>query len=155
MKLSLIVLFLFASYQNLWAVTVNPASQVTADSANTALTIPYRDASGNFAAGTITATLTGTATTVTALAIDSTKLNRAAVDSEKILERSITGAKLVNSTVDTTKLATRSVDTGKLNFNPVVGAADSGKAVCIIGGNLSALGRCTSATDDNGWCVCQ
>jgi len=40
------------------AVTVNPASAVTADSANTALTIPYRDASGNFAAGTITANVT-------------------------------------------------------------------------------------------------
>lgn len=41
------------------ALTVNPASNVTADSANTAGTIVLRDTSGNFSAGTITATLTG------------------------------------------------------------------------------------------------
>lgn len=34
-----------------FAVTTNPASNVTADSANTALTIPYRDANGSFAMG--------------------------------------------------------------------------------------------------------
>jgi len=35
------------------AVTVNPASMVTADSANTPLTIPYRDANGGFSAGAL------------------------------------------------------------------------------------------------------
>lgn len=37
-----------------YAVTTNPASNATADSANTPLTIIYRDASGNFAAGQAT-----------------------------------------------------------------------------------------------------
>lgn len=41
------------------AITVNPASNVTADSSNTAGTIVLRDTSGNFSAGTITATVTG------------------------------------------------------------------------------------------------
>lgn len=39
-----------------YAVTVNPASAVTADSDNTALTIPYRDANGAFSMGALTAT---------------------------------------------------------------------------------------------------
>ncbi len=45
-----------------YTITVNPASAVTADSAATALTIPYRDASGDFAVNTLTAanvTVTG------------------------------------------------------------------------------------------------
>jgi len=41
-----------------YAVTTNPASNATADSANTPLTIIYRDSSGNFVAGQ--ATLAGT-----------------------------------------------------------------------------------------------
>lgn len=47
------------------ADSVNPASNVTADSANTAGTIVYRDSSGNFAAGTITATAVTAATSLT------------------------------------------------------------------------------------------
>lgn len=39
-----------------YAITVNPASAVTADSANTGLTIPYRDTSGAFAMGALAAT---------------------------------------------------------------------------------------------------
>lgn len=35
-------------YANLQAITVNPASNVTADSANTGLTIIYRDSNGDF-----------------------------------------------------------------------------------------------------------
>lgn len=38
------------------AISTNPASNVTADSANTALTIPYRDSNGAFAMGALTAT---------------------------------------------------------------------------------------------------
>lgn len=42
-------LFVIASIS--YAITVNPASNVTADSANTATTIVLRDANGSFAAG--------------------------------------------------------------------------------------------------------
>lgn len=38
------------------SISTNPASNVTADSANTALTIPYRDSNGAFAMGALTAT---------------------------------------------------------------------------------------------------
>lgn len=38
------------------AISVNPASSVTADSANTATTIVYRDTSGNFAASNVALT---------------------------------------------------------------------------------------------------
>lgn len=45
-KTLLAVLALIAFAVTGYAITVNPASNVTADSANTALTIPYRDSNG-------------------------------------------------------------------------------------------------------------
>jgi len=45
------LIFALLAVGNADAITVNPASAVTADSEATAFTIPYRDASGNFAAG--------------------------------------------------------------------------------------------------------
>lgn len=44
------------AWVGLKALTVNPASAVMGDSANTATTLVYRDTNGDFAAGTITAT---------------------------------------------------------------------------------------------------
>ena len=55
-----------ATYNNSSATTFTVTSNAT--SANTAETIVARDASGDFSAGTITASLTGTATTATNLA---------------------------------------------------------------------------------------
>lgn len=49
------MLLLAVAYAVVDAITVNPASNVTADSSNTAGTIVLRDLSGNFSAGTITA----------------------------------------------------------------------------------------------------
>jgi hypothetical protein len=49
-----------------------PNANTTATSANTASTIVARDASGNFSAGTITAALSGNATTATSLAANPT-----------------------------------------------------------------------------------
>jgi hypothetical protein len=40
-----------------YAITVNPASAVTADSAATPLTIPYRDSAGAFDAGSLSNSL--------------------------------------------------------------------------------------------------
>jgi len=54
-----------ATYNNSGSVTFTVTSDAT--SANTAETIVYRDASGNFSAGTITADLTGVASTATKL----------------------------------------------------------------------------------------
>jgi hypothetical protein len=49
------------------AVAGNPTISSNATAANTASTLVFRDASGNFAAGTITAALSGNASTATAL----------------------------------------------------------------------------------------
>jgi hypothetical protein len=49
------------------AITVNPASSVTADSAATALTIPYRDASANFAVNILTGGVSYTNKTIAQL----------------------------------------------------------------------------------------
>jgi hypothetical protein len=52
-----------------------PNSATTATNANTASTIVARDGSGNFSAGTITASLSGTATNATNVAISTTSTN--------------------------------------------------------------------------------
>ncbi len=56
MKLILLAFALGLTAIVVRADSVNPASNVTADSANTASTIVYRDTSGNFAAGAVTVT---------------------------------------------------------------------------------------------------
>jgi hypothetical protein len=52
-----------------YAITTNPASNVTADSDNTAFTIPYRDSSGNFVAGTISAKISASSSTTSGFTI--------------------------------------------------------------------------------------
>lgn len=52
----LIALVLMVLAVRAYSESVNPASNVTADSANTPGTIVYRDSSGNFSAGAITIT---------------------------------------------------------------------------------------------------
>ena len=54
MKRLFVALVVVALAATGYAITVNPASNVTADSEATAFTIPYRDASGNFSVGTLT-----------------------------------------------------------------------------------------------------
>ncbi len=49
-----LALLMLAGYA--YSESINPASNALADSANTARTIAYRDANGDFAAGTITVT---------------------------------------------------------------------------------------------------
>lgn len=51
------------------SITVNPASSVTADSEGTAFTIPYRDANGDFAAGTIAAKVSASSSTTSVFTI--------------------------------------------------------------------------------------
>ena len=78
MKLAIAMMMFLAGYAN--AESVNPASNVTADSANTAGTVVYRDSSGNFSAGAITATgitLNGSATGNFSNATTSTTLRQA------------------------------------------------------------------------------
>ena len=61
-KALIVALVLLAGYVSMRYVSaerVNPASNAIADSDNTAGTIVLRDASGNFSAGTVTASVTG------------------------------------------------------------------------------------------------
>lgn len=61
-KFLLAVVFLESLAFYGYTITVNPASSVTADSAATPLTIPYRDANGDFAMSSLTvASLTNSA----------------------------------------------------------------------------------------------
>ncbi len=53
-KLIAVPVFLALFSAIAYAITVNPASMVTADSANTATTIAYRDTNGAFSAGIVT-----------------------------------------------------------------------------------------------------
>jgi len=107
--------------------TISTASKVsnsatTATSGNTASAIVARDASGNFTAGTITATtfvgaLTGTAdnaTTVTDGAITSGKIASSAVTSVKIATGAITPSELATDAVTTSKILNLNVTTGKI-----------------------------------------
>ena len=106
-------------------------SATTATDANTASAIVARDASGNFTAGTITATLSGSATTlttarnfsltgeVTAPAISfngsgavalTTTIATDAVDSSNILALSVSSGKIQSGSITTAKFATGAVD---------------------------------------------
>lgn len=73
-----------------YAITVNPASAVTADSAATPLTIPYRDSTGSFAM----------------IAGD--------IDTDKIGTDAVTTAKILNASVNTAKISTATNDSGKI-----------------------------------------
>ena len=121
-------------------------SATTAASANTESAIVARDGSGNFAAGTITATLSGNATTATALATGRTisltgdvtattasfngsgnvsgaaTIAANAVTTSKILDANVTTAKIADANVTAAKLATDSVETAKIKDANVTAA---------------------------------
>jgi hypothetical protein len=123
--------------------TISTASKVansatTATNLNTASAIVARDGSGNFTAGTITAALTGNASTATTLATGqnfsltgevtasavsfngsgavalSTTIASNAVDSSNILALSISAGKIQSGAVTTAKFATGAVDSNAL-----------------------------------------
>ncbi len=161
MKLFLSLLSVILAWScNSWAITVNPASMVTADSANTALTIPYRDASGDFAAGTVTVTaITATsAITVPAGSIDTTKITGTfigsdlaadCIDSTKIAAGSVYNADVAASAaIDTSKISgtflAAAIAAGQINTAKLaqITSSDSGKVVCYM--NDGKLGKCNT-----------
>ena len=137
--------------------TISTASKVsnsatTATKLNTASTIVARDSSGNFTAGTITATLSGSATTlatgqnfsltgeVTAPAISfngsgavalATTIVANAVDSSNILALSISSGKIQSGAVTTAKFATGAVDSAALGDLSVSSAKIQNNAVTL------------------------
>jgi microcystin-dependent protein len=136
--------------------TINTAGKVTnnavqAVSTNTANRIVTRDASGNFAAGTVTAELAGNASTATTLATGrtialtgdvtgttetfngsanvsaATTIASNAVTTAKIADANVTTAKIADSNVTTAKIADSNVTTAKIADSNVTTAkiADS------------------------------
>lgn len=103
------------------ASTVNPASNVTADSANTPGTIVLRDAATGSADITLAA---------------------GNVDTAKIAADAVTAVKILNGVIDSSKLAAGSVDTGRLG-------TDSVTAASILNGTISTADIANSAVDTN------
>ena len=89
-------------------------SATTATNANTASAIVARDASGNFSAGTITATLNGSASTVSNGSITTAKFAAGAVDSAAIGSLAVSTAKIQNNAVTFDKMADSSVGSNEL-----------------------------------------
>jgi hypothetical protein len=98
------------------------------EATNVVSSIVQRDASGNFTAGIITATLTGNASTVTngvvttgnysdpswITGLSGGKLTDSTVANAKLVDATITGAKLADLTVTNAKIADTTIANGKL-----------------------------------------
>lgn len=113
-------------------------SATTATNANTPSAIVSRDSGGNFTAGTITATLSGNASTATTLQIGRTisltddvtytspsfdgsgnvtaaaTISNNAITTAKILDANVTTAKIADANVTTAKIADGNVTTAKI-----------------------------------------
>ena len=120
-------------------------TSTTARDSNIASAIVARNASGNFSAGTITATLNGSASTVSNGAITTAKFATGAVDSNALGSLSVSSAKLQASIPDS-KLATIST-AGKVS-NSATTATNLNTASAIVArdgsGNFTA-GTITAA----------
>lgn len=103
---------------------VNLAQYVATTSANTANTIVYRDASGNFSAGTITATsFSGSGASLTS--IPGSALNAGTVGTTQLTDGSVTIGKLASGAPRAGFNSTRNVVTGAYTLV----ASDLGKLV--------------------------
>lgn len=112
---------LFFAFSSANAETVNPASNVTADTANTPGTIVLRDSS------------TG-ATNIT--------VQSGAIDTAKLATDSVIAAKILNATIDSSKLATGSVDTNRIGVDAVTTAK-------ILNASVNTA-KISTATNDSG-----
>jgi hypothetical protein len=144
-------------------------SATTATNLNTASAIVARDGSGNFTAGTITATLSGSASTLTtaqnfsltgevtaptvsfngsgAVALNTT-IAANAVDSSNILALSVSSGKIQSAAVTTAKFATGAVDSNALGALSVSSAKIQNNAVAL--GTQTTGNYVASASAANG-----
>lgn len=113
----------------------NPTISSNATNLNTASAIVARDASGNFSAGTITATLTGNASTATTLAT-----TRSIAISGPITGTATNFNGSANITIPVTAL-----DVGHANITGVLAADHGGTGLATIGANQVMYGNGTSA----------
>lgn len=136
-----------------------PNSNTTAASANTASAIVARDGSGNFSAGTITAALTGNASTATALAANPADCSAGQYATAIAANGDLTCAQVAYSQISSTPTlynqtvedeGTPVTQRGTLNFTGAgVSVADSGgkTTITIAGGGSSAFSDLTGGTN--------
>ena len=105
-----------------------------ATNANTASTIVYRDGSGDFSAGTITATLTGTATNATHVVL---------TDNESTNENN-----LIPFAEDTSATGNVGLETdGDFHYNPSTGSVTATVFIGSLTGNADTATTATTATN--------
>jgi len=111
-------------------------SATTATSANTASAIVARDSSGNFTAGTITAALTGNASTATKLAATK-NINNVAFDGSADITITAAAGTLTGSTLNSGVTASSLTSVGTLSSLTTSGDV-------TVGGNLTVNGTTTT-----------
>ncbi len=153
-----------AAIEDTKLATINTAGKVTnnavqAVATNTANRIVTRDGSGNFEAGTITATLSGNASTATFAssvadaAVTTAKIADSNVTTAKIADSNVTTAKILDANVTTAKILDANVTTAKIadgnvTLEKLIAAVQ--EALVPIGG-IVPFGRTTAPA---GWLAC-
>ncbi len=115
--------------------TITGTSQATA---NTASTLVMRDASGNFSAGTVTAALTGNATTAT----DATNAANVGITSNNTLNATV----YIPWVSSTSGNLNEKISSTKLMFNPSTGTITTTTVVADLTGNVTGNTSGTAAT---------
>ena len=128
------------------ASTSIPNAATTATSANTANAIVARDGSGNFSAGTITASLNGNASTATTAAnVNNGALSLAVSGTGLSGSASFTANQSGNSTFTVTSNATNANTAGAIVARDGSGNFSAGTITATLSGNASTATSATSA----------
>lgn len=112
------------------SLTSIPNSATTATSANTSSAIVARDASGNFTAGTVTAALSGNATTATALATART-INGTSFDGSANITVTAAAGTLTGSSLNSGVTASSLTSVGTLSGLSATGTVNFGSATTV------------------------
>lgn len=112
------------------SLTNIPNSATTATSSNTNSTIVARDSSGNFSAGTITATLSGNASTATALATART-INGTSFDGTANITVTAAAGTLTGTTLNSTVVNSSLTSVGTLSGLTATGTVNLGSATTV------------------------
>jgi hypothetical protein len=118
-----------ATYNNSGASTFTVTSNAT--SANTGSTIVFRDGSGNFSAGTITANLTGTATTATNLS-DGANITTGTISDDRLPDLITSNINIASGISSVATLDATSATIDNLTFT-------SGTAITSVDTDLTRL----------------
>ena len=121
---------------------------ITTASANTASTIVARDASGNFSAGTITASLSGNATSATTATTATTATNATNVALTTSATSSAFKVPFANTTVSTTgNYGLLQDSAAEFTYNPSTNTLAVGTVSGALSGNATTATTATNATN--------